>query len=360
MSNNISISVIVPFYNAERYIEKCIKNILNQTYNDKFEVILVNDASTDKSSEIAQKLSDEKFSFYKLNNNLGPSAARNLGLKKAKGEYIYFFDVDDEIEKDTLEILYKHSNQGFFDLIFSDKKWIENSQNQRANTYDFKEDKTFNKREILEIIKKKFDDPISTGKLFGLTGRLIKRSIIIKNQIIFEEKLRYLEDDTFMWDILGHVNNAKYIRKQLYSYYVNPNTKTALAEGIDKGFPVSNFNLVKKHIRQSLYLHNLEIEEINKISEKGFIFFVISALISYSKSIILGKINNKSGEINLEKLIKDILNDKNIKESIKRYKRSSKESFWIPLSIRLRSPSLLKYFCKIRAKQIVNLRKKNL
>ena len=161
-----------------------------------------------------------------------------------------------------------------------------------------------------------------------------------------------------MWDILGHVNTAKYIRKQLYSYYVNPNTKTALAEGIDKGFPVSNFNLVKKHIKQSLYLHNLEIEEINKISEKGFIFFVISALISYSKSIILGKINNKSGEINLEKLIKDILNDKNIKESIKRYKRSSKESFWIPLSIRLRSPSLLKYFCKIRAKQIVNLRKK--
>ena len=113
---------------------------------------MVNDASTDKSSEIAQKLSNEKFSFYKLNNNLGPSA-RNLGLKKAKGEYIYFYDVDDEIEKDTLEILYKHSNQGFFDLIFSDKKWIENSQNQRANTYDFKEDKMFNK-EILEIIKK--------------------------------------------------------------------------------------------------------------------------------------------------------------------------------------------------------------
>ena len=56
--------------------------------------------------------------------------------------------------------MYKHSNQGFFDLVFSDKKWIENSQNQRVNIYDFQEDKTFNKREILEIIKK-FDDPIS-------------------------------------------------------------------------------------------------------------------------------------------------------------------------------------------------------
>ena len=152
-----------------------------------------------------------------------------------------------------------------------------------------------------------------------------------------------------MWDILGHVNNAKYIRKQLYSYYVNPNTKTALAEGIDKGFPVSNFNLVKKHIKQSLYLHNLEIEEINKISEKGFIFFVISALISYSKSI-LGKINNKSGEINLEKLIKDILNDKNIKKVLKDTKIIH-ESFWIPLSIRLNT-IIIKYFCKIRANKL--------
>ena len=162
-----------------------------------------------------------------------------------------------------------------------------------------------------------------------------------------------------MWDILGHINNARYIKKQLYSYYVNPNTKTALAEGIDRGFPLSNFILVKEHIYKSLTLHKIEKEEVKKISDQGFIFFVISALISYSKSIILGKVDSIKGNSNLGKLINNILKDQNIRNSIKKYKRSSKESFWIPFAIKLRSPKLLEFFCKLRAKQILKLRKNN-
>ena len=238
MSNQILISVIIPFYNAERYIKKCCNTILNQTLKENFEVLMIDDASTDNSYKMAKELSNDKFVFFKSNINLGPSAARNIGLKNAKGEYIYFLDVDDEIEANTLETLFNKSDQCSYDLIFSDKKWIENSKNQRENIYDFEEDKVFKKLDILKSIIKRFQDPISTGKFFGLTGRLIKKSIIVKNKILFEEKLRYLEDDTFMWDILGHINNARYIKKQLYSYYVNPNTKTALAEGIDRGFPL--------------------------------------------------------------------------------------------------------------------------
>ena len=83
-------------------------------------------------------------------------------------------------------------------------------------------------------MKKRFHDPISTGKFFGLTGRLIKRSLIEKNKIRFEKKLRYLEDDTFMWDVLSHAKNVRYIKKQLYSYYIHTNVNTALSEGINK------------------------------------------------------------------------------------------------------------------------------
>ncbi len=359
MSNQILISVIIPFYNAERYIKKCCNTILNQTLKENFEVLMIDDASTDNSYKMAKELSNDKFVFFKSNINLGPSAARNIGLKNAKGEYIYFLDVDDEIEANTLETLFNKSDQCSYDLIFSDKKWIENSKNQRENIYDFEEDKVFKKLDILKSIIKRFQDPISTGKFFGLTGRLIKKSIIVKNKILFEEKLRYLEDDTFMWDILGHINNARYIKKQLYSYYVNPNTKTALAEGIDRGFPLSNFILVKEHIYKSLTLHKIEKEEVKKISDQGFIFFVISALISYSKSIILGKVDSIKGNSNLGKLINNILKDQNIRNSIKKYKRSSKESFWIPFAIKLRSPKLLEFFCKLRAKQILKLRKNN-
>ena len=321
---------------------------------------MIDDASTDNSYKIAKELSNDKFVFFKSKINLGPSAARNIGLKNARGEYIYFLDVDDDIEANTLETLFNESNQCSYDLIFSDKKWIANSKNQRENIYDFEEDKNFEKLDILKSITKRFDDPISTGKFFGLTGRLIKRSVIVENKILFEEKLRYLEDDTFMWDILGHINNARYIKKQLYSYYVNPNTKTALAEGIDRGFPVSNFILVKEHVYKSLLLHSVKKEEVKRISDQGFIFFVISALISYSKSIISGKIERKNGNLKLRKLIYNVLNDQNIRNSIKKYKRSAKESFWIPFAIRSGSPKLLEFFCKFRAKQILKLRKKKL
>ena len=359
MSDQILISVIIPFYNAEKHLSRCINNVLNQSFKKNFEVIMIDDGSSDKSNEIAQKLSNKKCILFKLNKNFGPSAARNTGIKYAKGEYVYFLDVDDEIERDTLKILYDCSKQSYYDLIFSDKKWIENSKNLRENIFDFKEDKVFEKIEILELIKKRFDDPISTGKLFGLTGRLIRKSIISENNIQFEEKLRYLEDDTFMWDILGHIKNARYTRKQLYSYYVNPNTKTALAAGIDRGYPISNFLLVKNHIYQSLLLNNVQKDEIQKISDKGFIFFVISALISYSKSIILGKIDSSSGYNKLRKLIENVINDRNVKKSIKKYEKSSRESYWIPLAIRIGSPKLLKFFCVIRAKQIIKYRKNN-
>lgn len=356
MSNQISISVIVPFYNAERYLKKCLNTILNQTIKKNFEVLMIDDASTDNSYRIAKQYSNDKFVFFKLNTNLGPSAARNIGLKNAKGDYIYFLDVDDEIEPNTLETLFDKSDQCSYDLIFSDKKWIYNSKNQRENIYDYEEDKNFGKLDILKSIIKRFEDPISTGKFFGLTGRLIKRSIIVKNKILFEEKLRYLEDDTFMWDILGHINKARYIKKQLYSYYVNPNTKTALAEGIEKGFPISNFILVKEHVYKSLLLHKVEKEKAKRISEQGFIFFVISALISYSKSIILGKVENKEGDSNFKKIIHNVINDQNIRNSIKKYKRSARESFWIPFTIKMGSPKLLEFFCKLRARQILKLR----
>ena len=116
MSGQILISVIIPFYNAEKHLEKCVQNILNQTFKKNFEVIMIDDASLDNSYKIAQKFVNEKFLLFKLNLNSGPSAARNIGLKNARGDYIYFLDVDDRIENNTLEILYNSSNQNYYNI----------------------------------------------------------------------------------------------------------------------------------------------------------------------------------------------------------------------------------------------------
>ena len=120
-----------------------------------------------------------------------------------------------------------------------------------------------------------------------------------------------------MWDILGHIKNARYVRKQLYAYHVYPNVNTALSEGINKGFPISNFKLVKKHIIDSLRKNKFSLDEINKISDQGLIFFVISALISFSRSILQGKINSVTGNKKLKNIINDVICDSDILKAIK-------------------------------------------
>ena len=96
MLKNPCVSVIVPFYNAKSHIKTCLDVLLNQDFNKPFEVIMVDDASTDNSQSIVKMHNFPNLRLYTLPSNFGPAAARNLGLKNAKGEYIYFLDVDDQ------------------------------------------------------------------------------------------------------------------------------------------------------------------------------------------------------------------------------------------------------------------------
>ena len=104
--NNIFFSVIVPVYNVEKYIEKCIESIFNNQIND-VEIIIVNDGSTDNSRNIINKYAERDNIVIIDQENAGLSAARNSGLKIAKGEYILFLDSDDYLEPEALDILYK-------------------------------------------------------------------------------------------------------------------------------------------------------------------------------------------------------------------------------------------------------------
>lgn len=105
MSDKFLISVIVPVYNIQNYLERCVKSIMNQTYQ-KLEILLVDDGSTDGSGEICERLAkeDERIRVFHKENG-GSSSARNLGIREAKGEYLGFIDSDDYIEPDMYELL---------------------------------------------------------------------------------------------------------------------------------------------------------------------------------------------------------------------------------------------------------------
>ena len=118
MDNKGLVSVIIPVYNVERYLDECVQSVLRQTYQN-LEIILVDDGSTDRSGEICDRYAaqDERIRCIHQPNG-GLSHARNEGLRLAEGEYVYFLDSDDWIEKDTLDALYRCAIEQRADLVF--------------------------------------------------------------------------------------------------------------------------------------------------------------------------------------------------------------------------------------------------
>ena len=359
MSKQISVSIIVPVYNAESHIKRCFDVLLKQDFKESVEIIMVDDASTDNSVDLIKKYNVPNLSLYRLESNSGASAARNVGLKKAIGEYVYLMDVDDTISVDALKTLYAVAKQNDCDFVFSDFKRILNSENQRNNTYNYPADKVFEKNDLLENMQKEIRNP-SAGHLglFGCNGRLIRRTVISNNNIFFVDKLRYLEDKTFCWDLFGIINSARYIHKQLYFYHIYPNVPSAVNKSIDHGFEIEYFKFITKRIQSSFQRFGLSSDKIEKLVDQGLIFYIITLLVSYSRSMAMGKVKKKDGTQIRRKFINGILADPDVLKAIKNYSPSNKESQWIPKAISLRSRLLLEFACNLRAKQVVKIRNK--
>lgn len=117
------ISVVIPVYNVERYLDECLQSVIHQTFRD-IQIICIDDCSTDNSLDVIEKYQkqDERIQVIKLPENRGLSYVRNRGIDNSVGQYIYFLDSDDLIEKNTLEILFKKAEEEELDVIFFDAK----------------------------------------------------------------------------------------------------------------------------------------------------------------------------------------------------------------------------------------------
>ncbi len=359
MKESFAISVIIPFYNSKKDILNCLNTIKNQNIKKKIEVIFIDDCSSDGTSGIIKKNFFLNYKIVTLEKNYGPSTARNKGLAESNGDYIFFLDVDDSMSIDTLKKLYDLAIKGDFDYVFCDKKRISNNINFRANIFAFNSNKEFSYDEITNEIKKRITDPDYTVGVAGCHGKLIKRSIIKNNNIFFEEKLRFLEDEIFIIDILGYSKKIKYLKEQLYIYNINPDIPTGRSNAFNYNFPVSNFKLMKEHIKKSLANRKCDIYEISKFGDQALIYYLIYTLISYSLCIFRGKIDFKIGVEKRRKIINDLINDNEIYEASKKYITSKNESYWLPKTIRFRSKKFFELACNFRTKSLLKKINKN-
>ena len=358
MQDKFDVSIIIPVFNGEKHLRDCIDVTTNQNFEGKWEIIFIDDASTDDSLNLIKKINIANIKVFSLNSNSGQSAARNFGIQKAKGDYLFFMDVDDVIEKHSLSVLFNKAKELNCDFVCSDFKRVENSSNQRENLFNYPTDMMFDDKDLLAAMHRELNDPtLGHLGLFGCNGRLIKRSLIVDNKIYFEEKLRWLEDKTFCWNVFGFLKNAFYIRQQLYCYRVYPNLKTAVTESLINNFSFENIKLINKHIRNSLVNKNVSSEETEALCMQALIFHSIQVLISLTRTIFLKKVELEKGMKIRKTLIYQILNDDGVLRAIKHYEKSKKESFWIPLCISLKSSFLLELACDYRTRQVINKRR---
>lgn len=272
---NPKISVIIPAYNAEKYLEKCLDSIFNQTFKD-FEVILVNDGSTDNTRRIAERYAAEHTNMILLNQeNGGISTARNKGLEQCQGEYITFSDSDDYADSDWLEhFVNATTSNGNCDFVI---EGLIVDYNGKKNRVDFCEEKYENEKIIDAYLMLKNRN--IEGFLFN---KLYKKSVIEENHIRFEYTLK--EDLLFNLKYLYHTSSMVTIPSACY-HYVQHGSQSL----IHRRYPADYM----KGLITSLYHAAVCLSE--KYSTKNFRKKVIEEyMISYSV-LLFSMYNKKNG-----------------------------------------------------------------
>jgi len=217
------ISIIIPIFNVEKYIRKCIDSVLAQTFSD-FECILINDGSPDNSPIICDEYTqrDERIKVIHKTNG-GVSSARNAGLDIAQGEWICFIDSDDWVNENYLELMYNNAVNNNCDLsICGLQSFDENYKPIRK----------------CEQIPAKMFDKISAKKILlspryfssFMVNKLVKRKHIQKNNIRFDIELKLDEDTLFWFEIIDKIDKVFYDSTPCYNYYKR---KTSAVSAID-------------------------------------------------------------------------------------------------------------------------------
>lgn len=213
---NKLISIIIPVYNAEKYIDKCLDTLIHQTYTN-LQIIIVDDGSKDDSLNICKKIasSDHRIEIYSKENG-GVSQARNDGIRYAKGEYIAFIDADDWVSLDYIEKLYTNINKTNSDITFC-KYGIMQEDKLFYFEPDYPESIISGTQEFDSFLIRFFD---KKHYFMGSSCRsLIKKSII--ENISFNENLYMYEDLIFIFKCLMKSNKVSFINDILYFYRDN-------------------------------------------------------------------------------------------------------------------------------------------
>lgn len=219
MNEKVKISVIIPVYNVEKYLDKMLASVFNQTINN-LQVIIVNDGSTDNSETIIEKYIDmQPDIIYLKQENKGVSAARNIALDKIKGKYTIFLDPDDYIDSNILLKLYNKAEESSSDVVICGYKMIyEKSLEQINCLYEIEENKIYKNIEIVNMI-------LENKLICFLWNKLFLTKNLFRNKLYFELD-RYSQDWMPVFKQINYSNRITFINEPLYNYTIRENSNS--------------------------------------------------------------------------------------------------------------------------------------
>lgn len=309
------ISVIVPIYNGEKTIERCVESLINQTFKD-LEIILVNDGSQDRSLNICKELSQRnKFIKVFTQNNKGQSAARNLGIKNSSGKYIMFCDCDDTVSNKWCENLYeiiKNKKEVLpycgFKILDDGGKFVKKIENKETSKW--------------QIEAKDFFYLDQIGLSGFPTNKIFYKEVLVKNNILFDENLKDNEDLKFVLEYVTHIKKIVYTNSQDYNYYSYENS-------ISKYYRNKIFEKWEsKYILWKQFLKKIDFNNYDKNLELCASLYLYYFLISLQNSFDSRNSLSKKEKYQYNK---KIINSENFQECIRKARNYKDDKLYLKI-----------------------------
>ena len=281
---NIKVSVIIPVFNTEKYLEEAIGSIVNQTLRE-IEIIVVNDCSTDNSAQILERFAqqDSRIKILTHEKNKGQSVARNTGMGIMKGEYLYFFDSDDVLESDCLRLCYEKSKTENLDFLFFDAvTFYDFKSNVKFNyqrTSDL-EPKIYSGTEILRILLKKRNHKDTVWLNF------IKASYLKSLKLSFIPNINY-EDVLFTLKLYAEAKRVSFISRSFFHRRIRENsymTSKMSERKIDDLLFVSSE--VEKY---KATIESVETKKLINIKNKSLLVYLVKKILTFKPQIVITK-----------------------------------------------------------------------
>ena len=239
----MKISIIIPVYNASKYLKECLESILNQTH-ENYEILLIDDKSTDSSLEILTNFSkkDNRIKIYQLDRNLGAGSARNYGIRHATGEYLLFCDADDTYPTYSLQILANTAKKLLSDIVIGNITFMDKnmrcylSTDSILNTLNIKSEKL-----LYNLKEPELWLPIYHQRCF------ISKKLLENNNITYPN-LRRGQDPVFLASCFQAAKSIATIPHSIYNYRVYKTTSQSI-------YCNATFFDYLEHFKQTIYIY---------------------------------------------------------------------------------------------------------